>query len=252
MIKFAFISPIGFQEEAMKESDIHLALAHIKNKTYIEMFANREDNKLLILDNGAYENGKPIDDFELLDLGAEFKADILVAPDYPGELWSENVRKQLAFYDLAKQAGFDVMFVPHSIKGDLDGYMRAYTIFKNCMDTEKDLIGISILGAPNALPNVPRSFARWHILKSIDKLSKHTKHIHMLGLLDTPYEVALCNQFEHLIYSWDSSQPVWAGYMGLNIKEITDKEILPKVDFELLWYHDLCKINIEIFKKEIL
>ena len=227
MIRFAYISPPETMKQAMSKSSIHLALAHINNDCYIQNFAERIDCKKLILDNGAYENGKPLDVKTLLIKGKEFKANTIVLPDYPGGEAEENIKKQLKNYDKIKGEGFNVMFVPQSIRGDIEGYLKCFKTFDYYADKD-DLIGLSILGAPNALPNIPRSFARWEVLQ---KLQISDKRIHMLGLLDTVYEIALCKQFEFLINSWDSSMPVWSAYKNFYVDTITDKKFLGKVNF---------------------
>lgn len=233
MINFAFISPIQTMRQAMKASNIHLALAHIENETYRQSLRVYKGDKPTILDNGAYENGKPLEASKLLDIAEEVDADCIVAPDYPGQDWKTNVKSQLKFYDIAKDLGYSVMLVPQSVTGDAEGFIRGYKIFSEYMD-EEDLIGFSVLGVPNAFNKVPRSFARYSLFKYLveNEIYPQYKSIHMLGLLDTPYEVALCRQFEGYINSWDSSQPIWAAYNNIRLGLITDKRVLPKVDFE--------------------
>ena len=233
MIKFAFISPIKTMEQAMKASDIHLALAHIDDEEYLDSLVKYKDKKLTILDNGAYENGVPMDKNTLFEVADRIEADIIVAPDYPGQDWRMNVRSQLNFYDEAKDRGFDVMFVPQSERGDLSGFIKSYKVFREYID-EGDLIGFSILGVPNALNRLPKHFARFELFRILlsEGIYPQPKSIHMLGLLNTPYEVALCKQFEGYINSWDSSQPVWSAYNDKRIDSIINKSILPKVDFK--------------------
>ena len=53
----------------------------------------------------------------------------------------------------------------------------------------------------------------------------------MLGMLDTVHEIALCKQFEDLIYSWDSATAVWNGINWRFVQDMTRK-YKEEVDFE--------------------
>ena len=241
MIKFAHIAPTSCMDVAHLFSGCNMTLAHIvdQNDRYAEFY--RKSSKFTIMDNGAFELKKPYTVDRLIELGHKVGADCIVAPDYPYENWKKTVDAFEAFYKKAKSEGFQVMFVPQSETNDIEGYVEAWRWAAKNSDV--DLIGCSILGAPNADTTQDRLIMRYKILRLTEKFTPRKK-VHMLGLLDSPYEIALCKQFRDKIYSWDSSAAVWAGLHGIDVRDIKRK-FEKEVDFNHpLVNRDLVKFNI--------
>lgn len=226
-IKFAHISPVSFMHLAESKSGINLVLAHlVGNNEYTKFYMGSD--KETIMDNSAFELGESFDPEKLIDLGNMIAADYLVLPDYPSQHFALTIEAAEKWIPKFKKAGFKTFFVPQSDKGDLNGYLQAW---KWALDNpDIDLIGCSILGAPNALglnDKYLRMSARYTILsKLVEKLERDLdvdklyKRVHMLGMLDTVREISLCKMFEKYIYSWDSSAAVWA---GMNCEPLVDR-----------------------------
>ena len=239
--KFAHIAPYSAMEIAHSLSGCNMVLAHIvdENEKYAKYYAS--SNKPTIMDNGAFELGQPYNIDKLIELGHKVKANYIVAPDYPGQDWKITRDAFERFREAAKKEGFGLMYVPQSVKGDISGYVESWKWAAGNKDI--DLIGCSILGAPTADPSQDRMIIRYKFLRLLEPLIPRKK-VHMLGMLDSVYEVALCKQFEHLIYSWDSSQAVWYGMNGLDVRSTTRK-FEQAVDFNHpLLNKDLIRQNI--------
>lgn len=232
-IKFAHISPYQFMELAESFSGINLVLAHLvgKNK-YTEFYS--KSRKFTIMDNGAFELGESYDPEKLIDLGHQVKADYLVLPDYPGQDWRKTVKAAEHWAPKFIDAGFKPFFVPQSTLGDIEGYFKSWHW---AIDNPNIyLIGCSILGAPTAWKdqNLNRITSRFKtlsdVISEVSDEKKLYKRVHMLGMLDTVREIALCNVFKEFIYSWDSSAAVWYGMSGLLVSETFEK-LRDPVDF---------------------
>lgn len=226
-IKFAHIAPMSRMEIAHAHSGVNLVLAQeVKQwSKYRDFYAN--SNLYTIIDNGAFELGKSIDPYELLDLARVVQADCIVLPDDP---LSPVETKRLAelYNDKFKSEGFDTMFVPQAWIGGIERYLDTW---RWAVDQNFDLIGCSILGAVRAVslvdsPKQERVGARYRILCELNNMiepEKLTKRIHMLGMLDTVREIDLCKPFKHLIKSWDSSVASWYGLHGIDISQTYTK-----------------------------
>lgn len=226
-IKFAHISPVSFMHLAESKSGINLVLAHlVGDNEYTKFYKSSE--KETIMDNSAFELGESFDPEKLIDLGHMVGANYLVLPDYPSQHFALTIDAAEKWIPKFKQAGFKTFFVPQSDKGDLNGYLQAWRWAIENPDV--DLIGCSILGAPNALglnDKYLRMSARYTILSKLAEkverdldVDKLYKRVHMLGMLDTIREISLCKMFEKYIYSWDSSAAVWA---GMNCEPLVDR-----------------------------
>lgn len=227
VIKFAHISPVSFMHLAENKSGINLVLAHLVGDNKYTQFYKLSE-KETIMDNSAFELGESFDPEKLIELGHMVGADYLVLPDYPSQHFALTVDAAEKWIPKFKKAGFKTFFVPQSDKGDLNGYLQAWKWATDNPDI--DLIGCSILGAPNALgfnDKYLRMSARYTILSKLaEKLERDAdvdklyKRVHMLGMLDTVREISLCQMFERYIYSWDSSAAVWA---GMNCELLADR-----------------------------
>lgn len=230
-IKVAHIAPDKAIYVAEARSQINLVLAHlVGDNYYTEVY--RESKKPTILDNGAFELGEPYAPEKLIELGKMVNANYLVLPDYPNQDWRKTIEAAKEYIPKFKEAGFKTFFVPQSNQGDFDNYINSFQWAINNPDI--DLIGCSILGAPNSLPTQERLITRYMTLRLLQEEFDEmllTKRIHMLGMLDTVHEISLTKPFHWMINSWDTSAAVWAGMNGLDIRKLSRKFDKP-VDFK--------------------
>jgi hypothetical protein len=230
-IKFAHIAPTETLSQFTKTNGVHLLLAHLVEEypKYKNYYASLDDSKVKILDNSAFEftkQGKPMmESSKLIDLALSVNADTIVMSDYPGEQGSKTIASANLAIPQIKAAGLKAFFVPQSRIGDCEDYINCFEWGLNNPDI--DLLGLSILGAPNAFGverdnRLQRYMSRFHVLnilknRKILDPNLHAKKIHCLGMVDGPNEIDLLKAggFEHYIYSWDSSAAVWAGINGI-------------------------------------
>jgi hypothetical protein len=255
--EFCIITPTAYRTYAL-ESKTHLVLAHLVDTDieYREFYASRsEQGDRIIMDNGAFELGASYEPDKLVSLGEQCGAHAIVLPDYPACPASYTINAAEKYIPLFKQAGVDTFFVPQSKVGDLEDWIAAYEWATENVDI--DIIGMSILGIPNALPEIPASYARVvmaHILN--DRSLIADKYHHFLGLNAGPaLEIpALINM--GILNSCDSSGPVWAGICGHEYSENYDsyqavRKIKKHVDFNHPWTkdpntHRIIKRNLEL------
>jgi hypothetical protein len=165
-----------------------------------------------------YKRNLPMyDPSKLITMGKAVKADYVVLTDYPGEEATKTINKAVEQIPQFKAAGFKTFFVPQSEIGDLRQYTECFRwALRHRLI---DLIGLSILGIPNAYGverdnKLQRYNARAHFMTSIKHYLDPILDIgrfHCLGMVDGPNELELMYPFRDYIYSWDSSSAVWAG-----------------------------------------
>lgn len=215
--QFCIIAPTPYLERYAVKSHTHLVLAHIVDKdpayaAFYRRMSARGDR--IIMDNGAFELGESYNPERLIDLGNECGADAIVLPDYPFEPAAKTIDAAEQWADRVHEAGFKTMFVPQSKTGDLEDWIECYDWAS--LNEAIDIIGMSILGIPNALPHIPAAYARvvmTQILKDRSVLNIDKFH-HYLGLnagpaLEIPALITM-----GALDSCDSSGPVWAGVCG--------------------------------------
>lgn len=238
--QFCIITPTAYLERYAVQSSMHLVLAHLVDvdDTYAEFYAGREEFK--IMDNGAFELGASYDPEKLIELAGKCKADAIVLPDYPSEPASKTVGASSALIDPVKDAGYKTMFVPQSQIGDVEDWIRAYVWASETPSI--DIIGMSILGMPNAIPHIHIGYARVVLTQILIErgLFNFEKYHHYLGLNSGPkLEIpSLINM--GAMDSMDSSGPVWAGICGHRYSQNTDSlqsvsKIQKHVDFAYPW-----------------
>lgn len=237
--KFCIITPTAYLEEYASQSNMHLILAHLvdTDDKYAEFYATRDTTELKIMDNGAFELGESYNPEKLIELAIKCKADAIVLPDYPGQHQDKTIQAAIDWAPRIREAGFKTMFVPQSIVGDTAGWVEAYE-WAAMDNPEIDIIGMSILGIPNALPHVHRAYARVVMTAMLIDAGvfNFTKHHHYLGLNSGPkLEIPTLISMKALA-SCDSSGPVWAAICNSEYSENTDSfmttsKISKHVDF---------------------
>ncbi len=234
--QFCIITPTAYCEKYASQSSMHLVLAHLvaTDEQYAGFYANRNEYK--IMDNGAFELGESYSPDMLIELAHKCKANAIVLPDYPFQPASKTIQAGLELVSHVKNAGFDTMFVPQSGTDCLNDWIAGYQWASENPDI--DIIGMSILGIPNAIPHIHIAYARVLLTQIlIDRgLFNFNKYHHYLGLNSGPgLEIPSLIKMKALD-SCDSSGPVWAGLLGHEYSVNTDSlqsvsKIKAHVDF---------------------
>lgn len=214
---FCYITPISYMHMYAGTSSRHLVLAHLvdRHPEYAAYYKERSDQgDYIMMDNSAYELKEPYSPSKLVELGDMCGADAIVLPDYPFQPAHRTIDAAQQFIPEFKAAGFATFFVPQSERYALDDWMLAYRFAVN--DPGVDIIGMSILGIPNAIPSIDPAFARvvlTHSMISKGEFAFNKPH-HYLGLNSGPaLEIPSLLRMGALT-SIDSSGPVWAGILG--------------------------------------
>ena len=223
-VQHGFIAPTEYLHLIPENAKFHLLLAHLmEDERYNAFYRKRQaDGDFILVDNGAFEFGKPLDpeEYARLVTRSGITPDVVVAPDYPKMPWEKTVESTAKF---VKEYGnyFDVnrtnvMAVPQSERGDYKGWIKAYSEFSLMEDVT--FIGMSILGIPNAFCSMSgtddistnRIVASLY-LKNMNIISPDKKH-HYLGCGD-PRELLIQKEIG-VIYSNDSSTAFWSAING--------------------------------------
>jgi hypothetical protein len=247
-IKFCHISPKAFDYHAAQWSGIHLTLAHLVEASGPNYCMPFQDGKDIILDNSAFEmykQGKPMYPSNMLmDMAAQINANYIVMSDYPGEPGQKTIDAAKNLGPAFIKKGYKTFFVPQSKVGDLDDYIEtfAWALEQDWID----LIGVSILGVPNAYGvekdnNLQRFLSRWKIMQELESRGllneSHENKLHFLGMVDGPNEIDLVKDYAYYINSWDTSAAVWAGMNGVRFDEtptgLVDGKIESEVNFNI-------------------
>lgn len=213
---FCFITPTSYLEYATA-SRTHLVLAHLVNddEDYGAFYRERmRAGDFVMMDNSAYELKEPYAPEHLVDLANECGAHAVVLPDYPFQPCAKTIEAAIKFIPIFKDAGLATFFVPQSTVGDLEDWVNGYKWAANNPDI--DIIGMSILGVPNAIPFVDPAFSRvvmTQILLDRGVFAKK-KHHHYLGLNSGPALEIPSLLRMGVLDTIDSSNPVWMGILG--------------------------------------
>jgi hypothetical protein len=243
---FCIITPTAYMNIYATCSETHLVLAHLvdTNEQYASFYKELSDHgDFIIMDNGAFELGESYEPSILIELANKCGARVIVLPDYPFQKSSKTINAAKEWADKIKDAGFYTMFVPQSQTGDVVDWISAYDWAAN--SDLIDMIGMSILGIPNAWTNIPAAYARvvaTEVLQHTGIFADHKYH-HYLGLNAGPkLEIPALIQLGALD-SCDSSNPVWMGILGHEYSNNTDSflsvsKVKKEVDFNYAWNKD--------------
>lgn len=238
---FCVIAPTAYLDAYALRSKTHLVLAHIvdKNPVYADFYKkvsqlNRGD--CIIMDNGAFELGESYSPEKLIELGKKCGADAIVLPDYPWKPASMTIGAAQQWLPVIRGEGFATMFVPQSENGNLEDWINGYMWASD--NPEIDIIGMSILGIPTAMPHIPAAYARVVMTELlIDRGVFADKYHHYLGLNAGPaLEIPPLLKVQAL-NSCDSSNPVWMAILGHEYTRNTDsflavKKVKKEVEFD--------------------
>lgn len=242
--EFCIITPVEYLKYT-KWTTSHLVLAHLvdTDETYANFYKMRSiEGDFIMMDNSAYELKEPYSPDKLLDLAGICGAHAIVLPDYPFQPSSVTVEAAEKFIPLFKEAGYKTFFVPQSEQGDLGDWVNGYNWAANNPDI--DIIGMSILGVPNALPNIHHAYSRVVMTQKLIDAGyfNFNKHHHYLGLNAGPgLEIPSLLKMKALD-TIDSSGPVWAGITGHQYSIDTDSlQASSKIKMPVDFHHPYSK-----------
>lgn len=185
-INIAPINLIGKVHNTMEMALTHLMLS---NKAYAE--AMGQVTVPIILDNSFFELGYSLPPEYIIKAAKMLTSApfvYLVCPDGTREGQEEFIK-----------AGYKCMCIPKTVE-QFQEFMEDPTV---------NLVGIS----EEHFDKRHSVGARYNLFKTSMPLMAHKK-IHMLGGTDSLWELALVSPFKDFIHSWDTSMPIWQGYMG--------------------------------------
>lgn len=259
---FCFITPTSYCEEYAIASQTHLVLAHLvdKDDVYAAFYQRRSAaGDFIMMDNSAYELKVPYAPEKLVNLAHKCGAHAVVLPDYPFQAGVVTINAANQFAPIFRAAGLATFFVPQSEVGNLEDWINGYTWAANNPDI--DIIGMSILGVPNAIPHIDPSFSRVvmsQILLDRGIFAKG-KHHHYLGLNAGPaLEIPSLLRMGTLD-TIDSSNPVWMAILGHQYTTNSDsylpvRKVNMPVDFHIhrtkdSFTHDRIEANIYLTER---
>lgn len=223
-MEWSFIAPFQHTLKSVCYSDFDMLIApYLKKDGFYKEIACASHN-FKVLDNGYYELGESMSVEDLITIGEEVEADVIILPD--GDL--SGLAK-------VKQAGFKVEFIPAGVD-----FEKQYKEALNNYDI--DYIGLSNIHAARYL-NKPKGdvSARFYVMKMLG-----ARNIHMLGMYDSVYELHLVRHIEE-IYLWDTSAPIKYGLRGMFIENV-----LGKVDLNFrdkTEWNAVCDHNINFIRR---
>lgn len=254
---FCVIAPTQYLDK-IKLTSRHLCLAHIvkNDPSYADFYKQRSlAGDFIIMDNGAFELGQSYDPDQLVDLGKKCGADAVVLPDYPFQPSEKTIEACEKYAKIFKDNGFYTFFAVQGSNGSLEDWIKGYQYASSNDDV--DMIGMSILGIPNALPNINPVYARVVMTAILQDrgIFNHMKYHHYLGLNSGPQLEIPSLIKMNALDSCDSSNPVWSAINKVQYRTDCDsynpfiKQVLPPVDFDKCFNQSdvpLINANIEL------
>jgi len=247
---FCIIAPTSYLDFT-SYSQTHLTLAHLvdSDPEYAEFYKQRAAfGDWIVMDNSAYELHTPYSPDKLIELAHMCGAQAVVLPDYPFAPGERTISAAQDLIPRIKDAGLQTFFVPQSESGETADWIQSYEWAANNPDI--DIIGMSILGMPNAIPWCDPAYARVVLTNMLINfgLFNFDKHHHYLGLNSGPaLEIPSLIRMNALD-TIDSSGPVWAGILGHAYSTEYDsyqavKELKLPVDFNIQRSKDANTLN---------
>lgn len=191
-MQFINITPTNLIGEVGNTMEMALTHMMLGNEKYRQAMARV--TVPVLLDNSYFELGYSLKPDELITAALMLKLApevTIVCPDGTTEGKEEFL-----------QCGFSVMCIPKTVE-QFHQFMEDPTI---------KLVGVS-----------EEHFERRHAVGARYNLFKNhmpilcQKKIHLLGGTDSLWELGLLIPFKDYIHSWDTSMPVWQGYLGHNV-----------------------------------
>ena len=208
-MKLAVISPVSMLEECSTHYHLVLTQYYSTIPEYRDFYLRRKaQGDFIILDNGAAELKKSIDEKYLVEVARELRPDVLVAPDAIHDYHKtlERTHNFIGAYSTSLRGlGISIMGVP---QGETkEEWWECYKLFN-------ENLGIQWLGISMFYDAMFKG--RVNVLKSIKETV--TKPCHLLGIHKNPLKVADEGKFS-FVRSVDSAKPVEFGLEGLTLDE---------------------------------
>lgn len=251
---FCFIAPTAYLSQYAVASTTHLVLAHLvdEDEAYAAFYAARSAaGDFIMMDNSAYELKEPYAPEKLVTLAKKCGAHAVVLPDYPFAPCAKTIEAAINFIPVFKDAGLKTFFVPQSSVGDLEDWVNGYKWA--AANPDIDIIGMSILGVPNALPKVEPAFARVVMTQLLlDRgVFAHSKHHHYLGLNAGPALEIPSLLRMNVLDTIDSSNPIWMAILGHQYTNNTDSYLsVRKVNLPVDFHAKRSKDNATHYRIE--
>lgn len=226
-MNFCVISPIAGLEQYARQSKTHLVLAQmLHNDRYREFYDNRKSaGDFIILDNGAYENTKPLDNAAYFNWIKNTGPNVAVLPDHLMSPWRYTTAKSLKFLDefadQLQHLGYRTqwMFVPQTKKEERTEWVTAMNAVLNDGRVGHYVTWIGLgrylateFGVQTSDPNWTH---RCYVAEQVRIMFPHIK-VHALGMA-----AGNIGELKYLkdkgVQSIDSSCAVWRGWNGYNL-----------------------------------
>lgn len=206
-MQLAIITPVAGMKRWATRSKVHLVLAQwLDDAEYWDFYHKRAlAGDLVILDNGAYENMKPLEPVQYAQLIEGFKPSVAVLPDYPFMEPHHTVSASLRFLDRYGDLTTQWMFVPQTTVDNFNGWYQA---LNSVMGDLRVGLLIKWIGLPR---NLHTHFGgiRPKVAAIVRTLYPQV-HLHALGM--GAGSIAEYEQLSGLVDTIDSSCAVWRGW----------------------------------------
>lgn len=209
-MKIADIVPIPFLDELSSGGDIGLALAHqvLASPKCSSFFQKFSRHKRVILDNGAFELGKPVT-LKSLSKAADIFHDVeVVLPDVFHD-GPETWKRAKSAIRVLKRPDRTLMAVPQGAT-EKEWWTCLDRIYGNW---DINTIGIGFKTMPWSTSKYPRV----HILEQLEKKGYVGKTMHLLGGGVAPYVDLYAGSQYPFVRSCDTSIPFIAGLDGVKL-----------------------------------
>ncbi|MCK9543547.1 MAG: hypothetical protein M0R03_16135 [Novosphingobium sp.] len=206
-MKLACEIPISILEDISPYTDYDFVigsycLTHPKYKEFYLKKARAKDRRMIV-DNGAFEEGKAMDSSAYKDLVLELNPNTLVLPDVINDA-KETIKRTNEFFDK-----YDMLDAYH-LMGVLQG--QSICDYMKCLEAYASNDSIDIIGIPYHVFYRPLFIEKNNIIKFC---RENAFVIHILGL-PNPWEVVELTKFGSIIESIDTSLPVVSGLARCN------------------------------------
>lgn len=202
-VLFASEIPTAHLDEIHPMIDIHFVIATecIKDQAYFDWYCNRPRDAKVILDNGMFEEGKPMNTEDLISVAKAIKPEVVFAPDVVGDRYLTMAMTE-EFIALSNQIGasWEVGVIPQG--KDVEDIVSCYNFFIHCTKFNGP-IGISFLNDRKAFVKYMSEHKYWYT---------HHWH-HFLGMYDV-YEIPT---WPKCVKSMDTIKPFKAAMRGIKL-----------------------------------
>lgn len=247
--------PVSILKSIYSKMDFPFIIAHYKEIPEYKEFYQKacKESDYSILDNGAFELGKPVSDDDLLDAIETFKPTYVIAPEVYRDA-KGTIEEVKRFKEVLRKNSFKT-----KIAGVVQGsslHLASYclTQLHQIVDLitipfvfpyEKDILELNPILGRIEDKTLRRALVRVFV---VDYFGLTTKPIHLLGM-NCPLELKMLSNKKNII-STDSSSAIQHGLVGV---KYTPEGLIPggKIDQEHDYITKSCIENFEINKESI-